>query len=404
MKKAITILMAAALVFGFAGMASAQDCTTCLDPLSINRGCETEQDSCNLFDYENTDVSNNYCNPPVGKTDPRVLFPICDCDFAEDLEPGDIIDIRLEILVNGQTGNNGAYWAQWVNETTIPADQTGLARVDQQSGQCLAFPAKSGIGLETYASETAACEDTCFGSAFVGRYDYLGYNSNGALVDMTLPSAGDCSIPDMSRPTVIAPQFDPQQFGTSHGYQIQTADAIGSNSVWAVDIPHILFDPALINEGDVISVQICMTCADEDNDYAVKTGSICGSCGCCCEFELGTILCCEPGASQSLIYPYATPMNDANWWYGMVITNLSNTAGQAEVTINETDGDTETVTVDVDANNMFVASNVDLMDAFGADIGDARAYFTVKTDFSADGFLFIGNDGKMEAMGYLPRK
>ena len=87
----------------------------------------------------------------------------------------------------------------------------------------------------------------------------------------------------------------------------------------------------------------------------------------------------------------------------MVITNLSSTDGEAAVTIYETDGDTETVTVPVEANNMFVASNVDLMDAFGEGIGDARAYFTVRTDFNADGFLFIGNDGKSEAMGYLPR-
>jgi len=402
MKKAITILMAAALVLGFAGMSAAQECTTCLDPLSINRGCETDQDNCYPFDYENECWEDNYCTVPPGKQNPRVLFPICDCDFAADLSTDDIVDVRLEILVNGKTGNNGAYWAQDPNGYDDPSatGAWGGPRYDL-NGDCRDGCNAGAIGMETYASETAACQDSCFGSAFVGDFDLLGYDSSGELVNMEPYERPSCDIPDNMRPTVIQP--DVTQDGETHGYQIQLSDEIGSNSVWAIDIPFIQFDPAIINEGDVISVSICLTYTTEDDDWQVKAGSICGTCGCCCEFELGTILCCEAGSAQKLIYPYTTPMNDANWWYGMVITNLSSTAGEAQVTIYETDGDTETITVDVDANSMFVASNVDLMDAFGEDIGDARAYFSVSTDFSADGFLFIGNDGKSEAMGYLPR-
>jgi len=391
MKKAITILMAAALVFGFAGMASAQDCTTCLDPLDINRGCETIQDACYPFDYENQvffpDENRNtitpYCEGPEGKADPRVVFPVCDCPFADELIQGAVVDVRLEILVNGETGANGAYWAENVNDNSFEFAEGG------------------GIPMEAYASETLACEDdTPFQSAFVGEFRYRGYDEDGELTGMT-PLVGNfnCDPDEEDRPTIIEPVL--QQGTDNHGYTITLADAENDRSQFAIDIPHIKFDPSMIDEGDVISVQICLTCAE---DGEVNVGSICGGCGCCCEFELGTILCCREGTSSSLTYPYVTAMNDANWWYGMVITNLSSFAGEAEVTIYETDGDTETVTVDVDANSMFVASNVDLMDAFGEGIGDARAYFKVKTDFSADGFLFIGNDGKSEAMGYLPRQ
>ena len=378
MKKAITILMAVALVFGLAGMAAAQgECITCIDDLLIDRGCETEQDQCEPYDYENNSFLPNYCQEPAGKADPRVLFPICDCDFATDLEAGDVVDVRLEILVNGKTGDNGAYWAEDVN--------------------------LSGIGMETYSSETAACEDTNFGSAFIGNFVYYGFDEDGdRVVRGPAPTANNCDLDDSDRSTIIEPQLGQTGQGT-HGYVIQDADEVSGNSTWAINIPYILFDPTMINEGDVISVQICLSMADRDNNYEVEIGGICVACECCCEFELGTILCCQAGASTNLVYPYVTPMNDANWWYGMVITNLSSTDGEAAVTIYETDGDTETVTVPVEANNMFVASNVDLMDAFGEGIGDARAYFTVRTDFNADGFLFIGNDGKSEAMGYLPR-
>ena len=376
MKKVMTILMAAAMIFGFTGMASAVDCTTCLDPLEINRGCETEQDDCYPFDYENQEFPNNYCDEITGKTEPRVVFPLCDCPFAEDLAEGDQVDVRLEILVNGNAGANGAYWAEDVNDT-------------------------GGIGVETYGSETLACEDdTPFESAFVGSFDYRGYDEDGVQTDMNLPSYPNCDPDEDDRPTIIRPTSG--QCNSEHGYTLTLDDVENDRSNWAIDIPHIMFDPSMINEGDVISVQICLNCEDEEG--CVDAGSICGGCGCCCEFELGSILCCAAGTSTSLIYPYVTSMDDAKWWYGMVITNIGSNDGEAEVTIYETDGDSETITVPVEANNMKVFSNMDLMEEFGEDIGDARAYFRVKTDFSADGFLFIGNDGLAEAMGYLPRK
>ena len=113
MKKIITFLMAATMIFGFAGVAMAADtCATCVEPGTINRACPEEQDLCESlpFDYEDADhfynedqdYIRNYCDTLI-KKDRRVLFPACDC---ENFEEGDTIDIRMEILVNGQTGKS----------------------------------------------------------------------------------------------------------------------------------------------------------------------------------------------------------------------------------------------------------------------------------------------------------
>ncbi len=414
MKKALTLLMAAAMVIGFTGMSAAQD--TCLDPLNINRGCETDQQNCYPFDYENIKVFDedfpNYCTVPTGKETPKAIFSVCDCEFASDLGVGDVVDVRLEILVNGSTGNNGAYWAQHVDADGADSDSSENVRIDaavagddltaqEVEDNCLGPDASSGIGLKTAASETQACAYDCFGSAFVGDFVYKGWDADGNAIS-TSSIAADSGTCNAGTYTIIEPALD-QELLTDHGYMIQEDDTDLNNSEWAIDIPYIWIDQDKISEGDTISVEICLTPASTDGEPS--SGSICGGCGCCETFELGTITCCEAGTSYSLVYPYATPMDDANWWYGMVIINESDTAGEANITIHEQDGDTESIVATVDAHDMFVKNSTQLSDEFGEDIGDSRAYFTVDTDFSADGFFYIGNYGRDgEAMGYLPRK
>lgn len=194
-----------------------------------------------------------------------------------------------------------------------------------------------------------------------------------------------------------------------HGYVITEEDDIQNRAVWAINVPLIRFDLNKVQAGDVISVRICMAKAVEDDNCVydlVDLGGICGDTGCCCEFELGTLGCCDDDKSYDLLYPYATPMNSLDWWYGMVITNVDSVDGEADITVWETNADgsvdTATITVAVAAHSLYVANNQSLMAAFGGDIGDGRAYFEVNTDFDASGFLFIGNDMKAEAMGYLP--
>lgn len=404
MKKIITLLAAVSLIFGAVGIAMAQDCATCVEPGTINRACPEEQDQCASlpFDYENDDyfwiestLVPNYCESLV-KQDRRVLFPACDCD---NFREGDTIDIRMEILVNGQTGDNGAYWAQTISSV-------------------------GGIDLGTYSTQTAACDpnrDYDYNGSFIGPFDYLYYNSAGNLVTGGMPLTGsgvDCYNDDPredreNRVVVIQPNASAiNNDCLEHGYVITGTDDTENRSIWAIDIPWIRFDLNKVQAGDVVSVRICVAKATprEEGDQCsydlVDLGGICGDTGCCCEFEVGTLGCCIDEEYNTLIYPYATEMNSVNWWYGMVITNLDSVAGEADVTVYETNADgsvdTATITVDVAANGLFVTNNQALMSAFGGDIGDGRAYFVVNTEFDASGFMFIGNDVKAEAMGYLP--
>lgn len=388
MKKIIIFLMAATMVIGFSGISFAADtCETCIAPGTIDRACPIEeQGDCysEPFDYEDAAYDPNYCTDP--KAPRRVIFPACDC---ENFVEGDYIDIRMEILVNGLSGDNGAYWAQNVNS----------------------------IDVGTYSSSAAACDDGLnYDGDFLGPFEYLYYDSQGDL-ETGSPLTGGyyCeSIGDSNRVTVIQPDADLINTDClEHGYMITAENDLNNEAYWAINIPYIRFDQNMVQAGDVIEVRICLAKAIVDTrtggdfpcEYPiVDLGGICDDPACCCTFEVGTLGCCleDLVLGGKLIYPYATEMNNATWWYGMVITNISDEDGVADVTVYETDGDTATISVDVAANNMFVTNNQALMAAFGGDIGDARAYFEVNCDFTASGFLFIGNDDKAEAMGYLP--
>lgn len=376
MKKIITFLMAATLILGFAGISMAADvnCAECVAPGIINRACPAEQFSCPMvpFDYEDIDQFGvpNYCDD-AGKKLRKLIFPVCDC---EDYFWGDVIDIRMEILVNGETGDNGVYWAEDVDGP--------------------------GIDLEAYVSQTEACkgQDYVYGS-FAGGFVYKYYDQFGVQrIGQVLEGTQDCSTFQtsagvMNRVTIIEPNID----AVDHGFIIPRVIDLENRSNWAIDIPNMVFDPTVVAPGDVITVQICLAKA---LDGEVDLGGICGTTGCCCTFTVGTLGCCEGDSAYKLIYPYATPMNHADWWYGFVITNLTGADGEADITVYETDGDTATITVTVGANNMYVKSMSELMTAFGGTIGDQRAYFEVSTNFNANGFFFIGNG--TESMGYLP--
>jgi hypothetical protein len=395
MKKIIMFLMAATMIIGFAGISMAADeCATCTAPGIINRACDMEQDTClnYWFDYEdavNPGVAN-YCDDP--KTPRRVLFPACNC---ENFQEGDTIDIRMEILVNGLSGDNGAYWGEAVG--------------------------RNGIQVGTYPTNAAACDPDEEGryvdgagnpGFFRGAFQYLYYDELGVLRTNGIPRALASTTcwptnPELSlqdRVVIIQPNPDCQiNPPGAHGFVITTEDDDANNAIWAINIPFMRFDMHQLQAGDVISVKICVAKANEDTG-CVDLGGICGDTGCCCEFVVGTLGCCVDELSAgTLVYPYATPMNDVDWWYGFVITNLTDVDGVAEVTAYE-GSDSATITVDVPARGMYVKTNTGLLNEFSGfpNIGDDRAYFEVNTDFTASGFLFIGNDGKSEAMGYVP--
>ncbi|MGB9500226.1 MAG: hypothetical protein ACKVE4_10880 [Dissulfuribacterales bacterium] len=397
MKKVITIIAACMLVFAFSGVASAE-IVTCSDAGYINRGCETaaEQSSCSTspFDYEDfygshwscEETNNSYCPGPDKDEFHRALFKICDCIEAgkfSSVDSGDIIDIGMEILVdkkdgNGPVGgNNGVYWAEDVNSA-----------------------GSNGVGVQPFANQGAACADTsCTPSAkFKGEFDY--FLADGTLATGLPYDGNECDVPEEQE--IVKFKASVTQGGT-HGYLVQPEDATDNLSVWWVDIPMLRADSNLVTKGWDVYVKICMY-------DTLDTGGVCGDCeGCCYTLLIGT-LCCDytpvvTTCSETLTFPYF-PKTTGTYWYGMAVTNLSDEAGSASVTLYEQDGDIFTGTVTVDAHSTRVvdpATDLTLTTSVDGTLGNAKSYATVVTDFDVSGFGMMANDIGA-SMGYLAEK
>jgi hypothetical protein len=388
MKKLICVLAACMLVFGFSASVSAE-CVTCEeDPGNIYRGCEDLEDQrvfCYPFDYDD-DFGEcqskewsrpSYCMRGAKGDVHRALFKICDCiteGTFETLVQGDTVDIRLDILVDGEEGDNGVYWAEDIGTTGIP--------------------------MEPFDSQEAACaEDDCSpDEAFLGEFDYK--LANG---DPGFPYGGSgCDLEDEERVVSICP--DVAQTGT-HGYTVTTQDDVDNNSVWWIDIPSMRVDPAMVDGGEQVQVKITLT-------RELSGGGVCGECeGCSCVIDIGQ-LCCEdsPELLPNLIYPYFPPMDSSYWGLmGLVVTNLSDNDGAWTATVYETDGDVGTVSGTLGARETFLTTmqnlkgQLTMTDSSGSGVfGDSRLYVDVDVAFNANGFAMIANPNTGESMGYLP--
>jgi hypothetical protein len=385
MKKVITLLMAMTMVIGFAGFAAA-DCFNCGGTAgNIDRGCESGQDYCEPFDFENHYDRNSYCSEDKNFNN-RAIFKICDCITDGDFETviaGDTIDISMEILVNGEDGDNGVYWAEGVGTVWDPIDDEW----DDWS---------EGVGLGLYEDQDEACDSSGYGEYFEGYYEFLtaagtqGYPWDG--VD------SDCD--DLENINRVV-KFQLENTGNPHGYVIQEADEVNGNATWAIDIPWMRVDPSRVNPGDQVWVRICLIldCAGICSEDVI----------CCCDIYIGELCCAfDTSSGAGLIYPYFPPANTTVWnLLGMTITNLSAIDGTAMVTMYESDGDVGEVEIDVDANSIFletipnVAALMTQTDGAGT-LGDAKCYFTVDANFPATGFAMIADTIDGASMGYLP--
>lgn len=395
MKKLITLLAACMLVIGFAGFASAA-CVTCeADPGHIARGCEGSQAVCEPFDYEDfghcSEQQNSYCETAAKGAIHRALFKICDCltdGTFKELVTGDTVDVSMQILVdkgNGMvTGDNGVYWAQDVNTTSLGH-----------------LP---GVGIETFPSQADACAATSCdpqrdkeGDRFQGRFIYkTASNGVGAPYD-----GSSCALTPSQR--VVEFDADPTQVTdqTPHGYTVSSTDAINGNSVWWIDIPELRADPTITQAGWKVYVKICLF-------NPLTSASVCGGVtGCCCTIYVGQ-LCCEE-QEGACIYPYFPPANTTYWdLEGMTISNLSGVAGTATVTVFEADGDVGTVTVPLTAHGTFLTTISALIPTLtpaatnAGTLGDSKFYATVSATVPVHGFVMIANSNTGESMGYIP--
>jgi hypothetical protein len=183
----------------------------------------------------------------------------------------------------------------------------------------------------------------------------------------------------------------------------------GDQRALAINIPSMKYNLSEITLGDTVTIEISL--------IKCPCGSVWTE-----TLDVGTLGCPEApgGPANGLLYPYATAMSGDTWWDGFVIINYGSEDGTATLYFWESDIDQGQMIVSVPAGGMFVSTLgqmltapvggqvVQAMTQIGGTgvIGDAQLYIVACTDFSTDGFIFMGNGvatARGEAMGYLPR-
>jgi hypothetical protein len=262
----------------------------------------------------------------------------------------DDYQIVMEILVNGETGDNGAYFASEV--ATAGAD-----------------------------TEDAACA-----AEFVPLMGTSFYLESGA--DATINGATGCDVaPEDRAVSLVTAAGDLDLNGTT-------------NDFLNIAIPTLVYDAGDVSDQDAVTVRVTLTRAPCGTLITTEhcVGTMVGACSILPE-------------GNTVNYPYFTEANGDGFWDGIVVTNLSAAAGEATLTMYEADGDVAVATVAIDAQSMFVGT-LETMIADGTfvqtggtgTLGDARSQIVASSEtLSIDGFAMMGNNSTGVSMGYLPR-
>jgi hypothetical protein len=314
---------------------------------------------CTGFDYDLNSAADGYCTYS-SKNNYRLIFQVCNCDVASasQLVPGFRVAIRMEILVNGKTGANGAYWSG----TGVPA----------------------AINFNDYLTPTAACnaatsdQTKTFGPPTFYLAD--GTTTAGLAVDPT------CTVPSSQKSTILSTPRGP-----ASGYVITLADV--NLSSWWIDIPPIRVDPAVVKSGDIISVNVQI--------FDATLTPVCPTCVVClcqCTVDVARVDC-GTASTSSLLFNYFTSLTAGDYWNGMAIANPGTTAGSCALKAVEADGSVGTATISIDAGKMFVGL-VETITWAGTGLGGSPAYITATCNYSgAFGFAMMSNKTH-DSMGY----
>lgn len=270
--------------------------------------------------------------------------------------------VKLEILVNGATGNNGVYFS---NEPLAVG----------------AYNTKPACGLAH--------------TDMTGTYVYL----NGLMAAATpaAPNYWECDV--ASTPTdrrAVTLTTDATAPEANLGIVAGTEDWLAFN------LPAFNYDLDEITAGDVVSVRITIS--------KIPCGTIFVG-----TWQIGTFGCQSAPQTSGLLFPYFTPIGaDAdNYWDGMAITNPGLTATTTVViTVFEADGDqgTYSLPTPIAANSQYVnlLSSIPFVPSVGntGTLGDDTCYIRVNvTGVSGiDGFGMMADRATGESMGYLPRQ
>jgi hypothetical protein len=264
--------------------------------------------------------------------------------------PLDTYQITLEILVNGNTGENGVYWS------------------DQD------------VAVEGFQNLSDACSENAETSIST-RWE----QADGDSATPEGPSAGDCDVTDPVARAVVA-ITEESDLGLQSG-----------DDYLFVDIPPLNYDIDAIQPGDQVSIRISI----------VKTPCSTLFTG---DFDIGTFGCPSISVANVLIFPYVPPPNSTYWSNtGVAVTNLSAFSGTADITWLEMDGDRGTLSLPVGAATINLQSNSGICAQFmqvdgDGTLCDSAGFAFMQTNFNADGFLFIVNPNSGEAFSYLPRR
>lgn len=363
-KKLLGLLTVMVVAFAFALPAAAYDevCVECKCPTPQLVPCPAEvpQADCyiNPFDFE---TGAGYCYKHGSATVCKACLDICECEDPTAFGSGDLIGIRMTILVNDQEGDHGAYWAEpgWDAEDN----------------------------LELFESHDAQCDGTTqtenFGEVTFYLADY---------VTAGPPYGGsDCTVDDTEKVVRMLSN-------DNEGYTVTDVDILSNLSHWWIDIPEIRLTLD-IAKCDKVSVKIEL--------LSERVGGICAECEPVCECIIDVAkACCDCGVvpEDCMYFPYVLT-GSMPWMTGLVVTNLSSGAiadMEATFTLTDDNGDVFTYTK-TDFDTKVWAFNLDgvLADWGWAPLPGA-AWLKVKTNFLVDGYEFLC-DGVFGA-GTLPRQ
>jgi hypothetical protein len=253
--------------------------------------------------------------------------------------------IQLDILVDGQPGENGVYWTNEVLETDGYTTQALACAALEDDGEPL-----GGVATYTLASGTAATP---------------------------VAAITNCIIPSAARAVTMLTVGDDLDLGVSDAWLY-------------IDLPGMHFDSTFV-AGQVLSVKVTLLKAP-CGELFVGT------------WEIGTAGCTAAAIANNIRYPYFA--KTGAYANALIITNYSAADGTANITIYEQDGDAFTASVPVLANSLFVdlLGNLVMTQISGAGtFGDARSYVIISGDFAIDGAAMITNPATGESIGYLPR-
>ncbi len=386
MKKILVLMTVVATALVLSTGAFADPCSNCKCQLR-NIPCPSDTQlgpaSCNWFDFDINatqanqalNVTDGYCNTVAGVASTlncRAILHVCDClpdptVFIAGLDVG----IRMTILVDGQAGDNGAYWS----DTAVAPGGNVFAGIG------------AGILWDSALTQANACAIPSHGAgvpvAPAVSSDTFGpetyYLSDGVTVADPLGSTA-CSVPAANRATVLeASNIGP---GTLVG---------GEGEWWWIDIPPIRADPSLLAAGSTIQVQICLL-----DDAGT---SICGGCTICeCVIDVAQMCCASAAPTTGLVFPYFA--SNASYWRGVAIINPSTSTGTITMTLHDVAGNTATASGTAPAGGMFVDS-LDNLTWTGAADTNGRCWVSATCNFgAAEGAAMMGS-GSTINMGYI---